>query len=106
MFVRDWVAGVTERANVSSSGEQANAETFRGSISGDGSRVAFRSRATNFVRGDTNGALDVFEHDLITGVTKRISVATTGAQADGSMFPPSARAGSFMSRAFLSLTGR
>jgi TolB protein len=106
VFVRDWVAGITERVNVSSKGAQSNNVTFRGSISGDGSRVAFRSRATNLVKGDTNAALDVFEHDRISGVTRRISVATAGVQADGSMFPRPERAGTFMSRAFLSTTGR
>jgi Tol biopolymer transport system component len=106
VFVRDWVARTTERVNVSTSGAEANGVTFRGAISGDGRRVAFRSRATNLVDGDTNEALDVFEHDRVTGVTRRISIATSGAQADGRALPPAARAASFMSRAFLSATGR
>ena len=106
VFVRDWGIGKTERVNISSSGSEANAETFRGAISGDGRRVAFRSRATNLVVRDTNDALDVFEHDRDTGRTRRISIASTGVQADGRDFPASARRGSFMSRAFLSTTGR
>ena len=105
-FVRDWTAGVTERVNVSSSGKQANRPTFRVSVSGDGRWVAFRSRASNLVRGDTNNALDVFEHDRRTGKTTRVSVATGGAQADSHGLGWSARSTRFMSRPFLSRDGR
>ena len=105
-FVRDWVAGVTERVNVSSSEEEANAVTFRGALSADGRRVAFRSRASNLVAGDTNAALDVFVRDRVAGETRRISVATNGAQAEARGTPAPIRANLFMSRAFLSATGR
>jgi TolB protein len=105
-FVRDWAAGVTERVNVSSSGEEANAVTFRGALSADGRHVAFRSRASNLVAGDTNEALDVFERDLVAGETRRISVSTDGAQADARAAPQSIRASFFMSRAYLSASGR
>jgi len=106
VFVRDWVAGTTTRVNVSSTGEEANLETYRGSISGDGRWVAFRSEASNLVPGDTNGAQDVFEHDRGSNETTRISVSTAGSQA---WAPPPRRTGpghKFMSRAFLSRTGR
>jgi len=106
VFVRDWRSGTTERVNVSSLGAEANAVTFRGSMSGDGRWVAFRSRANNLVAGDSNGALDVFERDRLTGRTRRVSVATGGIQADAAMFPATARANAFMSRAFLSTGGR
>src|SRR4051794_5456889 len=52
-------------------------------ISADGRYVAFASRASDLVGGDTNGASDVFVVDRATGVTTRASVAGTGAQAAG-----------------------
>jgi Tol biopolymer transport system component len=57
-------------------------------ISGDGRYVAFMSRATNLVSGDTNGADDVFVHDLQTGQTERVSVSSTAAQGLGSSSSP------------------
>jgi Tol biopolymer transport system component len=47
----------------------------------DGSAVAFVSDATNLVDGDTNGASDVFLRDLATGRIERVSVGTSGAEA-------------------------
>src|SRR5207244_1338287 len=44
--------------------------------------VAFSSDATNLVGRDTNGAADVFVHDRVIGTTKRVSVSSTGAQAN------------------------
>lgn len=106
VFVRDWARGTTERVNVSSAGGEANHETYRGSISGDGRHVAFRSEASNLVTDDTNGAQDVFAHDRRSHRTVRLSVSTHGAQAKA---PPSRRTAPgqrFMSRAFLSRSGR
>ena len=88
VFVRDWARGTTERVNVSSAGGEANHETYRGSISGDGQHVAFRSEASNLVTDDTNGAQDVFAHDRRSHRTVRLSVSTHGAQAKA---PPSRR---------------
>ena len=85
VFVRDTVAETTSRVSVDSSGAQA---TFGGdtpAISADGRYVAFTSRASNLVAGDTNGTYDVFVHDSVMGTTRRVSVDSTGVQAnDGS----------------------
>lgn len=83
VFVRDLQTGTTVRVSVSSTGAQANAGSGLGAISADGHVVAFTSSASNLVPGDTNGASDVFVHNLITGVTQRVSVSSTGAQANG-----------------------
>ena len=48
-------AGSTERVSVSSAGEQANGGSSAPAISVDGRYVAFELRATNLVRGGTNG---------------------------------------------------
>src|SRR5207245_5314063 len=56
--------------------------------------VAFDSDASDLVAGDTNGVSDVFVHDRQTGTTERVSVASGGAQGNGSSgligfaFPP------------------
>lgn len=39
-------------------------------------QVAFSSGASNLVSGDTNEATDVFVHDAVSGVTRRVSVAS------------------------------
>ncbi len=49
--------------SVGPGGQGANGESFGPAISGDGRIVAFESRATNLVDGDTNGLEDVFVHD-------------------------------------------
>jgi Tol biopolymer transport system component len=106
VFVRDVRAQATTRVNVSTAGAESDAVTFRGMLSADGRFVGFRSRAEDLVDGDTNAALDVFVHDLESGVTSRVSVATDGRQADSTGFDRPARASSFMSRPFLSANGR
>jgi len=106
VFVRDWVTGVTQRANVSSSGAQADGTSFRGVLSADGRYVGFRSRAKNLVKHDTNDALDVFIRDLRRKKTIRISVASSGTQADPRGLSKAVRYRVFMSRPFLSRHGR
>ncbi len=92
VFVRDLDAGTIERVSVSSSGAQANGPSQSAggnvSLSGDGSVVAFDSRASNLVPGDTNGQSDVFVRVRASGVTERVSVASDGTQANGNSFLP------------------
>lgn len=77
-------AGLTSNVwvSVGMNGTQPNADSARGTISADGRYVGFTSSASNLVTGDTNGVNDAFVHDLKTGVTVRISVATDGTQAN------------------------
>jgi Putative Ig domain/Fibronectin type III domain/WD40-like Beta Propeller Repeat len=82
VFVRDRTAGTTTRVSVATAGTQANNNSRTVAISPDGSTVAFASDATNLVAGDTNAVTDVFAHNMATGVTTRVSVATGGAQAN------------------------
>ena len=51
-------------------------------VSGDGRYVVFSSDETNLVPNDTNGVRDIFMWDRTTGKTKRLSVSSTGAQAN------------------------
>src|SRR5262249_21008581 len=88
VFVRDRLTGTTERVSVSSAGAQANGSVVGGTISDDGSRVAFASFADNLVSGDTNFTEDIFVHDRTTGATVRVSVASDGTQGDNMSFEP------------------
>ena len=86
VFVHDRSTGLTERVSVSSSGKQGsvqgNSYSAASTISANGQIVAFWSRATNLVKGDTNGANDVFVHDRSTGITVRVSVDSHGKQGN------------------------
>jgi hypothetical protein len=83
LFVRDRQSGETERVSVSSTGAQANGNSYDVAISADGRYIAFTSEASNLVGGDTNGTIDVFMHDRWSGETRRVSVSSSGAQANG-----------------------
>ncbi len=89
-FVHDRQTSITTRVSVASDGTQGNNGSYGPSISVDGRYVAFYSSASNLVSGDTNGANDIFVHDLQTGTTIRVSVASDGTQGNsGSYFEPS-----------------
>jgi Tol biopolymer transport system component len=82
IFVRDVQTGTTTRVSVASNGAQANGHSTIASISGDGRYIAFDSEARNLVSGDTNGASDIFVHDMQTKTTTRLSVNSSGGQAN------------------------
>jgi Tol biopolymer transport system component len=85
IFVTDLMSGATVRASVSSTGQEANDEsyTYFPSISADGRIVVFSSNATNLVPNDANGTWDVFVRDLSTQQTRRVSVGSDGTEANG-----------------------
>ncbi|MCH8815340.1 MAG: thrombospondin type 3 repeat-containing protein [Chloroflexi bacterium] len=84
IFVHDLQTSQTTRVSVDSLGTASNGQSGRPSISDDGRYVAFDSKATNLVAGDTNARDDVFVHDRQTGLTTRVSVSSTGVEADDS----------------------
>ena len=86
VFVRDRVAGVTTRVNVSSTGDQSNGWVGSHGLSEDGRFVVFSSTASDLVPGDSNGTEDVFVHDRDTGMTTRVSVASDGTQGLGKSY--------------------
>ncbi len=97
LFLRDTCVGAaagctpsTTRIALSDAGAQADSRSDFASLSANGRYVAFSSAATNLVAGDTNGVSDVFVRDTCfnapagcTPSTTRVSVSSTGAQADG-----------------------
>ena len=80
VFVHDRQTGETTRVSLASDGSEGNDSSEDASISADGSLIAFTSKASNLVSGDTNGLWDVFVHDRQTGQTTRASVASDGSQ--------------------------
>jgi Tol biopolymer transport system component len=82
VFVHDRQSGTTERVSVDSAGVEGNNTCAyeQPSISADGRYVAFSSRASNLVPGDTNGWEDVFVRDRQAGTTERVSVDSGGGQ--------------------------
>ena len=92
VYVHDRITGKTRRVSVSSTGTQADSMwdgSYEPSISAGGRFVAFFSEASNLVRADTNGSWDVFVRDRFTHTTRRVSVSSTGAQANGRSMNPS-----------------
>lgn len=83
VFVYDRTTGTTTRASADSNGAEANSYSSAVAISSDGHFVAFPSAASNLVSGDTNGFIDIFVHDMQTGATTRVSVDSSGAEANG-----------------------
>jgi Tol biopolymer transport system component len=75
--------GITERVSVSTAGVAGDDDSIHAAVSGDGRYVAFVSRASTLVPGDTNGTSDVFVRDRVAGTTERVSVDNRGRQAAG-----------------------
>lgn len=80
VFVRDRQSGVTVRASVGSSEQEANGNSFDAKISPSGRFVAFTSGATNLVSGVSVTHRQVYRRDLVGGTTSRISRSSTGGQ--------------------------
>ena len=96
VFVRDRWTGAVERVSVGLKGAQANGDSNMlgiasdTAISDDGRYVAFKSEASNLVRGDRNAdpslgisGTDAFVYDRQTGTTERVSVDNAGREIAG-----------------------
>jgi len=86
VFVRDRVARTTVLVSTGPHGELGDGPSVAPSISGDGRLVAFESDADDLVAGDTNTTEDVFVHDVVTGLTRRLSVEGHGTQTESPSF--------------------
>ena len=86
VFVHDRETGETHCVSVNSLGELGNADSFDPVLSAEGRYVAFGSRATNLVSDDTNEVEDIFVHDRETAETVRVSVDSSGQQAEAASF--------------------
>jgi Tol biopolymer transport system component len=82
VFLRDRLAGTTERVSLANNGSQGNGGSSAPSISSDGRVVAFESGAANLVPNDANGTGDVFLRDR--GTTSAFAAFCAG---DGTLAP-------------------
>lgn len=82
-YVHDMLTGMNELISISPTGEPGNDYSAIRDMTSDGRFVAFGSRASNLVPGDTNGAGDIFVYDRLTGYMLRVSVTTDGTQSNG-----------------------
>ena len=84
IFVHDMLTRATIRVSVDSNGEQLDASSQNPSISADGRYVVFESDAADPDPEDNSSLIEIFLHDIQTGQTSMISVASDGTQANGS----------------------
>ncbi len=110
VFVRDRRLGLTRRASVNSVGGEGNDDSGVPSLSADGAVVAFTSKASTLTSldpttqnvprflvnpgglldgDDENFVSDVFVHELASGRTELVSVATDGTQGTAESFDAS-----------------
>ena len=83
IFRKDLKTGEVVRLSTDADGSQLASSSYKGWVSGDGRYLTFESDASNLVEGDTNGRIDVFRKDLVTGEIVIVSTNSVGAQAEG-----------------------
>src|SRR3954447_139331 len=85
-----WTPSGTILVSKGQAGAPANGPSYRPALDGDSHHsshcVAFVSEASNLVPGDTNGKADGFVYDIRSQHITRVSVASSGAQANGDTF--------------------
>jgi Tol biopolymer transport system component len=89
VFLRDRLTGTTECISCMPGGTTGDGSSLLAVVTPDGRHVAFRTRATNLVPGDTNAAADICVRDRLTATTTRVSVGPGGLQADSASGFPS-----------------
>lgn len=81
-FMLDRTRGTLVRASVTDAGVEGNQQSRSPIVSDNGRWVLFLSAADNLVPGDTNQSFDSFIHDVRRRETRRVSVATSGAEGN------------------------
>ncbi|TAJ16193.1 MAG: hypothetical protein EPO68_11480, partial [Planctomycetota bacterium] len=83
VFVYDRLTATTTLASPTATGALGNGHSLVPAISADGARVAFWSKASNLVGGDTNALPDCFVRDVAAGATLRVSESASGIGGNG-----------------------
>jgi hypothetical protein len=83
VFVHDRQAGETVRVSLGAESVEGIAASWDPWISADGRYVVFTSDASNLVPDDTNGVADIFVRDLELATTVRVSLDSSGGEANG-----------------------
>lgn len=88
VYVKDLVTGAIILASTSDTGVKGNADSSGPVPSGDGRTVAFLSAATNLDPADTDGIVDLYVKDLVSGDIALASSSETGVKGNGGTFEP------------------
>ncbi|ETW93828.1 MAG: hypothetical protein ETSY2_50745, partial [Candidatus Entotheonella gemina] len=83
IYLYEGPSGHVTRVSLALDGAEANGRSVLPALSADGSVVAFDSFASNLVGADTNDTRDIFVHDLLSGMTTRVSLSSGGVEANG-----------------------
>jgi uncharacterized repeat protein (TIGR01451 family) len=79
VYLRDVTAGTTTLISANAAGTaDGNSSSGGGTLSPDGTKVAFSSYATDLGPTDTNGTWDVYVRNLTTGTTSLVSANAAG----------------------------
>ena len=89
VFVRDRVAGVTERVSVATDGTQADLPSRNPAMTPDGRYVAFESDADGLTPVPDELGADIYLRDRTEARTELVSVSSTGEPGDGDNQAPS-----------------
>ena len=79
----------TALASKAAGGGFPNGASFQPAISDDGRYIAYASYASNIASGNTGGFSEVYVYDRIADQTRRVSISSAGAPADGNAAAPS-----------------
>lgn len=103
IYVRDLATQTTTLVSRATDGAGADGHSTWPSISGDGTKVAFVSRANNLVEEHDEDLASIYVRDLTAGTTTIVSVTDGGAEADDGSDAPAISANgrrvAFVSRA-------
>jgi hypothetical protein len=83
-YVRNLTTGVTTAINQTVAGTESNTGVVEMKMAAGGRYVVFSSLANDLVAEDSNGSLDVFRRDLVTGNTERVNVLPDGSELPAS----------------------
>lgn len=83
IYIKNISTGAISRVSTSSAGVQANGASDLPHFTPDGQKIIFTSAASNLVAGDTNGVVDLFMKDLVTGAVTRVNTDSASQQANG-----------------------
>ncbi len=83
VYLKDLLTGEVSKVSTTSIGGFAAGTSDRAYFSPNGQSVVFQSDAANLVDGDTNGKIDLFEKNLVTGAVTRLTTSSSGDQANG-----------------------
>ena len=88
IYAKNIATGALSVVSQTADGSVANASSFDGSVSGDGTLVAFESTATNLAGGATSGNGEIYLKNLQTGALTLVSTTASGTIADGNSSSP------------------